>query len=77
MKRISEVEDELQQSMDSAGQQTLLLQHREAELAAAKQSVRSAVVKYMNSTPASTPRYAKPSTILEGSKIQVKVHILA
>lgn len=53
VKRISELQEQQQHAMSTAQQRQLALHHKEAELVAAKQSVRSAVTDYMKSVPAS------------------------
>lgn len=53
MKRIRELEQQQDQAVRQACDAHQALHRKEAQLLAAKQSVRSAVVEYMRSTPAS------------------------
>ena len=47
LKRLGEVESQLEKVSAELHQQTLVVQHKDAELTAAKQSVRGAVAKAM------------------------------
>lgn len=53
LKRISELEQQHDKALQQACQGDLALQHKEAELLAAQQSIRSAVVEQMKRAPAS------------------------
>lgn len=53
LKRIAELEHQHDRAVQQGCERDLALQQKEAELLAAKHSVRSAVVEHMRSTPAS------------------------
>ena len=53
MKRIGELEQQQDRAVQQACERDLALRHKEAQLLAAQQNLRSTVVEHMKSTPAS------------------------